>query len=110
MCKILGSSYVPPHQEDYFKLPWYERDLMTYIDHLKYREMADDPDHYYRNKTVINFDIINHQYCGDPLKKSIKEHKTVYNDHLRNYPENEKKKVMSAILEIKGMIFGSKGA
>ena len=83
---------------------------MTYIDHLKYREMADDPDHYFRNKTVINFDIINHQCCGDPLKKSIKEHKTVYNDHLRNYPENEKKKVMSAILEIKGMIFGSKGA
>ena len=78
MSKILGYTYVPQHQEDYFKLPWYERDLMTYIDHLKYREMADDPDYYFKNKIGRNFDMINDQCRGDPLKKSIKEHETVW--------------------------------
>ena len=64
---------------------------MTYIDHLKYREMADDPDYYFKNKIVINFDMINHQCRGGPLKMNIKEHKTVFNEHFKNYPENEKK-------------------
>ena len=31
---------------------------MTYIDHLKYREMVDDPDYYFKNKNVTNFNMI----------------------------------------------------
>ena len=53
--------------------------------------MADDPNHFFENIKVINIVIINHQCRGYPLKKSIKECKTVYNDYLKNYPENEKK-------------------
>lgn len=50
---------------------------MRYYNYLDYQDMAKDPDGYFREKKVINFDIIHHQYWGDPLKKSIKEHKTV---------------------------------
>ena len=59
MSKFLGPSYVLPQQVDYDKLPWYERDFMTYINDLKNKEMSNDPDNYFENKKVINFDIIN---------------------------------------------------
>ena len=35
MAKFFGSKYIPPFQEDLSKTPWYERDLMKYIDRLK---------------------------------------------------------------------------
>ena len=31
---------------------------MSYIDHLKYKEMADDMDYYLKNVKVVSFDII----------------------------------------------------
>ena len=54
--------------------------------------MTRDPGNYFKNKQVINFDIINHQCCGDQLKKSEKEHKTIENNNFNSYPKNEKKK------------------
>ena len=108
MSNLLGPSYIPPYQEDYRKLPWYERDFITYINHLKYREMTDDPDNYFKNEKVINFDIINNGCRGDPLKKSIKEHKTVYQNDFKSYPKNEQKKLSVQSFETKGMISGSR--
>ena len=43
MSKICSNGYVPKYQKD---LPWYERDMVSYIDYLKYKEIKDDP-HYY---------------------------------------------------------------
>ena len=31
---------------------------MSYIDHLKYKEMADDLDYYLKNVKLVSFDII----------------------------------------------------
>lgn len=80
-------------------MPWYERerDLMRYYNYLDYQDMAKDPDGYFREKKVINFDIIHHQYWGDPLKKSIKEHKTVDSHDFSKYPKTEEEKVVSLI-------------
>ena len=55
--KIVANKYVPTYQ-DYYKLPWYERNMMSYIDCIKYRTMRDDPDQYFDNIKVVNFDII----------------------------------------------------
>lgn len=38
--QILGASYIPPYEEDYFKFPWYMRDLMAYFSQLDYKEIA----------------------------------------------------------------------
>ena len=65
MAKFLGPSYIPKYHKNYFDLPRYERDLMTYYNDLKYQEMAGDFDYYFKNKKVVNFDIINHECCGD---------------------------------------------
>ena len=45
--------------------------------------MAKDP--------IINFDIIHHESRGDPLAGSYKDHQSIKNTDLRQYPLTEKK-------------------
>ena len=52
MVKFFGNKYVSKYQ-DYFKLPWYESDLMTYYDHLNYQDMAKNSDDYFKNKKLL---------------------------------------------------------
>ena len=66
MSKIFSDKYILKYQKDCFKLLWYERDMMTYFDHLKCKEMRDDPDSYFKKvKKLIsilfttNFIVIN---------------------------------------------------
>lgn len=74
---------------------------MTYYNYLKYKEMSDDPDFYFKNKKVINFNMIHHRCRGNPLKKKVKEYKTVYSNDFKNYPKDEKNKVLSSIFRNK---------
>lgn len=96
--KVLGAKYVPEYAKNYFDLPWYEEDLMHYYDYLDYKDMADNPNHHFKNKKVINIDIIIHECRGDPPKKFLKDHKTVTMDDFKKYPENEKNKVVPAVI------------
>ena len=70
---------------------------MRYRDWIKYKEMSDSPDKYFKRKNVVNFDIIHHKCRGDPLQKTHQEHQTVSNDDLKNHPKKEKDKAVSAI-------------
>ena len=40
---------------------------MTYFDYLKYKDMSDDPDRYFKNFQVVNFYINHHECRGDKL-------------------------------------------
>ena len=40
--KIYAAKYIPRYQENYFELPWFERDLMTYVNQLKYQDCVKD--------------------------------------------------------------------
>lgn len=71
--------------------------LKRYFDYLDYKDMSDDPDNYFKNKKVINFNIIHNQCRGDPSQKSNKDHKTVSKDDFKNYPETDKNKVLSSV-------------
>ena len=95
--KCFGLKYVPKFQEDYFKLPWYERDLMSYYNHLKYQEIIQNPNNYFRNKVVVNFDIIHHECRGDPLKKISKEQKTIEKKDFKYYPKKGIKIVLNSV-------------
>ena len=94
---FLGKSYIPTFAVDYHKLPWYERDLMAYFDHLDYKQMSDNATKYFHDKQAINFDITHHECRGDKLDNSYKDYKPVKFDDLKNYPEKEKKETLSAI-------------
>lgn len=70
MEKFLGPTYVPKYPKKYHDLVWYKRNFMSYIDWLKYMDMKDDPDSYFKNKEVINCVIISHRCRGEPPTKS----------------------------------------
>ena len=106
MSKFLGRKYVPKHQEDYNKFHCYERDLMNYFNDLKYKEMIEDANDYFKNKKVINFDIILHECRGDPLQNTYKNYKTIETIILIIIQKMMKKRFWMQYLEIRRMIYG----
>ena len=70
--------------------------MISYIDHLKYKDMSDNPDSYFKNVQVVNFDIIHQECRGDKLKGTYKDYRTIKSEHLANYPKEEAKTVLSA--------------
>lgn len=70
MAKFFRHQYVPKYQDDFYDLPWCEQDLISYIHHLKNKEMTDYPKFYLKNKEIFNFDPIHHRYR---VKKTIKQ-------------------------------------
>ena len=48
--KMFGNKYVPQFSEDYYKLPWNQRDFITCVNWLKYKKMTDNPDDYFKKK------------------------------------------------------------
>ena len=98
---FFGEKYVPEFSVDYDKLPWHERDFITYIYWLKYKEMKDNPDEYFFKKKVVNFDIIHHECWVNFLTKSYKELQTVVSQDLKKYSENDKDKTVLALFRNK---------
>ena len=95
---IFGDSYVPKYSQDSYTLPWYKRELVTYIDWLRYSEMSDKPDEYFNKKKVIHFGIIHHECRGDSLKKIYQEHKPVKKSDFNEFPADEKTKTVSSVI------------
>ena len=88
---LVGSKYMPKYYGNYFDRPWYEKDLTEYFDYYEYSEMAKDPNNYFMQKRVVNFDIIHHEWREEPLQGSYKDCNTVYSKDIKEYPENGKK-------------------
>ena len=63
--------------------------MMSYIDHIKYRTMSDDPDQYFHNVKVVNFGIKYHECRGDKLIGDYKDYKTIKYEDLNRYPKGE---------------------
>ena len=57
----------------------YQRDcLLTYIDHLKYRDFINDSDGHFEKDKIINFDTIHKQCCGEKVYESeFREYRTI---------------------------------
>ena len=56
----LTNTYTPAKTKKNNKYDWYEHDLMTYFDDLKYEQLASNTDEYFKRAHIFNFDIINH--------------------------------------------------
>ena len=70
--------------------------MMSYIDHVKYKTMRDNPDQYFDDFKVVNFDIIHHKCCRDKLIGDYKENKTIKTEDLSRYPKKEAEIVLPA--------------
>ena len=92
MMSINRNGYIPKF------IPPEERDFLNYLDENKYEENLRNPDHYFQNINIINFDIIHHLSRSDPLEKSYEEHFLVKSKNFNNYPTTKKKKVTSGLI------------
>lgn len=84
------NSYIPKYVKP--DLKWYERDgIMTWYSELKYIEFKSDPQKWFNNVNVKNFDITHIECRKDPLKRVSRRCKTVSTNYLKNYPFYRKK-------------------
>ena len=63
--------------------------------------MADNPTKYFKDKQLVNFDIIHHECCGDKLQNSYKHYKTVKEEDFKNYPDKKKKTFSGVFRNVK---------
>ena len=56
--------------------------MISYIDHMNYRTMRDDPDQYFDNVKIVNYDIIHHKCHDDKLIGNYKDHKIIKSEDL----------------------------
>lgn len=68
--------------------------------------MTENPDRHFKNKEVVNFDLIHHKCRGDPLKNTYKEYKTVKESNFENYLKKDEKKSCLQFFAIKETIYG----
>ena len=82
---------------------------MRYFSSLDYKDMADNPDCYFDNKKIVNFEIIHHQCRGDPLKKKQKKNTKQFALMISKITLKMKKaKHFLHFLGINEMTYGSK--
>ena len=86
------NSYVPKYT------PPKERDFLSYPDNLKYEKYMEDPDTYFKNVRIINFDIIRNQILGEPMCKPIETYQTVHDPDLVTYTPDTKEKFVSSAM------------
>ena len=62
---------------------------------MKYNEATDNPDQYFSNVKVVNFDIIYNDYKRK-LEKPIEEYQAIFNKDLDNYEPEVKNNMLSS--------------
>ena len=68
-------------------LKWYEHDGN------KCNEFLEDTDWHFKNRKIVNFDIIN----NGETKQTLKQYNTIDHDEIKKYPVKEQEQIMSSI-------------
>ena len=89
---INKNNYVPKYT------PLEERDFLSYLDNLKYERYVMDPDAYFKNVKIINFNIICNQILGEPMHKPIETYQTVHEADLTKYTPDVKEEFVSSAM------------
>lgn len=79
--------YIPKKKEKK-KYEWYEHDLMTYINDLKYEHFVEDMDSRFTRAKITNIDLIHHQCHGDKLQNSQCCYETIFNKDFKYYKDS----------------------
>ena len=66
------------------KYEWYECDLISYINDLKYRNFLENMDSHFLRAKITNFDIIHHECWGDKLQNK-KNYERIKKKYFKNY-------------------------
>ena len=89
------NSYIPKSSEKR-KYEWFEHNLTTYIDGLKYKHFVEDMDSHFSRAKITNLNIIvHHQCCDDPLQNSRQYYETTFNSAFKGYEDHTHNQAMS---------------
>ena len=93
------NNYIPKYEPS--DLKWYKKNgLMTYIDQVKCEEFLSDPDKHFREKKVVNFDIIYKSIRGEEMPEGdLKKYQAVQNNRVKQYSQEHRNKLLSAAFE-----------
>ena len=67
---IFTNKYISPAKKT--DLKWYERDLNTWYNEMKYKEATGNPNQYFSNVKFVNLDIIYHGIRKTKLKSQLR--------------------------------------
>ena len=93
----LINNYIPTKGKTEYK--WYEHDLISYIDVLKYNEFIKNVDDHFQRAKVINFDIIYQECRGDELEYSKKFYQTIENKDFKNHDNNIREEALTSAIK-----------
>ena len=75
-------------------LKWYEHDgIDTWYLRNKCNRFLEDTNSHFKNRKIVNFDIINN--CE--TKQTLKQDNTIDHDEIEKYPVKEQEQIMSSI-------------
>ena len=78
------SKYVPVYTPP-------EEGFLSCLDVVKYEETLKDPNKYFINLKIVNFDLIHHECRGGTLEKNIREYFAIQSQTLKNIPKTKKR-------------------
>ena len=91
------NNYIPTKGKTECK--WYEHDLMSYIDVLKYNKFIKNVDDHFQRAKVINFDIIYQECRGDEVEYSKKFYQTIENKDFKNHDNNIREEALTSAIK-----------
>ena len=81
--------------------PIYKDDLHSILLRHEYERINKDKKQYFNEAKIINFDIINHQCRGTPLKNSVQYYETIHNENLQLAKEEDREDFVSEAIRSK---------
>ena len=82
-------------------LPYYPVNHYTLGDSLlrnKYEKICKNRKEYFENAKIVNFDIINNECRGDPLKNSVEHYQTIKKDDLKLVRKGDEGKFVASAI------------
>ena len=87
----LDNKFIPIYQD----LKWFERDrLETWYRSNKCEEFLENTDLHFKNRKIINFDMIKNDTSDDKTK----QYQQIDHDEIEKYPKYYQEQIMSSIL------------
>ena len=83
---------------------------MTYFDDLKYEQLASNTDEFFKRAYIFNFDIINHDCWGYPVKNAETYYQTIRKKDFNNYEDHVQNRAdLSAIKSERNNVYFKHG-
>ena len=92
LTREMDNVFIPKYVPD--NLKWHEKHgLETWCRKNKCDEFLSNTDLHFKNKNIVNFDIIK----SDVDKKKLQQHQTIGHDEIKNYPPHFQYQIRSSI-------------